>query len=134
VKNGEPIDVQVPATLVPHLRRHIEVHRPRLLDGAADHGCLFVGRAGRPLAYSWIYNLFRYRGAELIGQPINPHAIRHAIATGLLEDDPRAVATAGAALAHRGSRSVNEVYDRSGRGAAEAEWRRLRRRAARSGC
>jgi integrase len=132
VKNGVPIDVPVPATLVPHLRRHIEVHRPRLLNSAADHGWLFVGRAGRPLGYGWLYNLFRQRGAELIGQPINPHAIRHAIANSLLVADPRAVTTAGAVLAHRGSRSVNEVYDRSGRGAAEEEWRRLWRRVARS--
>ena len=98
VKNGVPIDVPVPATLVPHLRRHIEAHRPRLLDGAPDHGWLFIGQAGRPLAYGCLYGIFRRRGAELIGQPINPHAIRHAIATGLLLDNPRAVAVAGAAL------------------------------------
>lgn len=128
VKNGVPIDVPVPATLVPHLRRHIEVHRPQLLGASADHGRLFIGRAGRPLGYGWLYNLFRQRSAELTGQAINPHAIRHAIATDLLLDNPRAVAVAGAALAHRSSRSVNEVYDRSGRAGAEAEWRRLRRR------
>jgi integrase len=130
VKNGVPVDVPAPPTLVPYLSRHLKVHRPRLLGGASDDGWLFLGRAGRPLGYGWLYSLFQRRGAELIGQPINPHAIRHAIATSLLLDNPRAIAVAGATLAHRGSRSVNEVYDRSGRAGAAAEWRRLIRYAA----
>ncbi|MFC7540444.1 hypothetical protein ACFQU2_14525 [Siccirubricoccus deserti] len=67
----------------------------------------------------------------LIGQCVNPHSIRHAIATGMLQHDPRDVEVAGAALAHRGSRSVNEVYDQSGRAAAQKEWRGLQRRIAR---
>jgi integrase/recombinase XerD len=125
VKNGEPVDVPVPTALVPHLRRYLEVHRPRLLKGRPDPGPLWISGGGRPIGYGWLYNLFRTRGMALIGQAINPHVIRHAIASGLLQDDPRDVEVAGAVLAHRGSRSVNEVYDRTGRAAAQAEWRRI---------
>src|SRR3712207_6979727 len=32
VKNAGTLDLAVPAALVPHLRRHLEVHRPVLLD------------------------------------------------------------------------------------------------------
>jgi integrase len=133
LKTGGTLDVPVPEALVPHLRRHLEVHRPLLLAGRPDHGLLWVGRAGRPLSYTWLYNLFVRRGRELLGRPVNPHAARHAIATGLLAADPRAVGVAGAALAHSGARSVTEVYDRSGRAGAETEWRRLSKQAVRAG-
>ncbi|MCB4825531.1 tyrosine-type recombinase/integrase [Roseicella aerolata] len=127
IKNGVTVDLPLPATLVPYLRRHIEEHRPRLLDGAPDQGWLFISERRRPLAYNSLWEIFQRRGIQLLGHPINPHAIRHTIATGLLVADPRAVKVTGAALAHRGTRSVNEIYDRSGRTGAEAEWRRLRR-------
>ncbi len=127
IKNGVTVDLPLPATLVPYLRRYIEEHRPRILNGAPEEGWLFISERRRPLSDHSLYDVFRRWGEELLGQPINPHAIRHAIATGLLVADPRSVRVAGAALAHRGTRSVNEIYDRSGRAGAEAEWRRLRR-------
>lgn len=127
-KTGAICDLRVPDMLVPYLQAYLDRYRPVLLDGTDDHGRLWVNIGGEPLAYEALYGLFARKAQKLIGRPINPHLTRHSLATTILTSDPRAIATAAAALTHRGTRSVSEVYDRSGRTGAEAEWQRILRR------
>jgi integrase len=124
-KTGVVLDTVIPQSMLPFLRRYLEVHRPRLLSGRDDHGQLWVGAGGRPLAKSAFYGLFMRRSQELCGRRIHPHLVRHAMATELLTEDPRAVRTAAAALTHKGVKSITAHYNHSGRSGAQSEWLRV---------
>jgi hypothetical protein len=67
----------------------------------------------------------------LLGRPITVHSTRHAMATARLTADPTDIAMASAGLAHRGTTSVNRVYDKSGGDTANAIWTGVRQKAAR---
>lgn len=126
-KTGAVLELRIPTVLLDPLRAHLDRHRPVLLAGRPDHGRLWVNIGGEPLAYGALWGLFERKGRALLGRKINPHLTRHTLATTLLTEDPSDIATAAAALAHRGTRSVSEVYDRSGREGADREWARVLR-------
>jgi hypothetical protein len=67
--------------------------------------------------------VFQRLGKRTVGGPINVYVTRHALATTIMTRDPRDLEVASAALAHRGTTSVNRVYDRSGAETADAAWR-----------
>jgi integrase len=123
-KNRMPMQIAWPPRLEPALVCYLEHFRPILLGGREDHGMLWVGTGGRPLAKTAFYGLFRRRGEELCERRINPHLVRHTLATGILKADPRQVETAGAALHHRNTKTITEVHDRAGRDGAQREWRK----------
>jgi integrase len=127
-KTGEVLELRLPAGLSDLMSGYLSRHRPVLLAGGADHGRLWVNVGGEPLAYEALYGLFDRKSRALLGRRVNPHLTRHTLATTLLTTNPRDIATAAAALAHRGTRSVSEVYDRSERDGAELEWARVLRR------
>lgn len=132
-KTGAVLELRMPDILVVPLRAYLTRHRPVLLAGKPEHGRLWVNVGGEPLAYEALYGLFARKGQKLMGRHINPHLTRHTLATTLLTEDPSDIATAAAALAHRGTRSVSEVYDRSGRDGALLEWARVLRALRRQG-
>lgn len=113
-KTGRPIDFQLAEAATPALRDYVEAWRPVLLNGEEDTGHLCVAAGGRPVCDATVSRVIQHVTGQLIGRAINPHLIRHTMATGLLLDNPLALRTAAAALGHSSSRSVNEVYDRSG--------------------
>jgi hypothetical protein len=79
--------------------------------------------------------VFQRLGQRTVGRPINVHVTRHALATTIMTRDPRDLEVASAALAHRGTTSVNRVYDRSGAETADTVWKaelRDRKRRAKS--
>ena len=129
-KTHQAVDLLVAPFVEPYLRRYIAVHRPRLLRGA-EIPELWVNRKGRALAWDALYRTFGEAGQRLLGHRINPHLCRHSQATSILKADPRAVRTASAALGHRGTRVLQERYDRSGTKGAQDHWgnvlRKLRR-------
>lgn len=124
IKNGEVFDTAVPAFLLPYLRRYLAHHRPLLLQGRPDCAALWINLDGRPLAYEALYGIFRRHGIRLLGQRISPHALRHALATTLLREDPNNVKLAASALAHRGVGTVNRFYDCTGGTTAGDRWQR----------
>jgi site-specific recombinase XerD len=121
VKNREVIDVVLSGTIERHVRTYIEVYRPLLLHGREDDGALWLTALGRPLRYVSAGHLVMNITAAW-GLPTNAHGVRYALATTIMSTDPRRIAVASAALAHRGVSSVNAVYDRSGGDAAQAKW------------
>lgn len=123
-KTHQAIDLLVTRFVEPYLRRYIAVHRPLLLgDEALPH--LWIADRGAPLTMDALHRKFGEAGQRLLGRKINPHLCRHSLATSILMSDPRAVRTASAALGHRGTRVLQECYDRSGTRAAQDEWVKL---------
>ena len=131
VKNHEVIDVPLSETVATYLRRYLTRYRPLLLAGGDDCRAVWIGREGGPMDYAGFYNVFDRMGRRLIGRPISVHSTRHALATGLMEANPAGIELAAAALAHRGTSSVNRTYDRSDSGSANRTWRQLLRQHAR---
>ena len=127
VKNRQVVDILVPPFLLPHLRAYLEKHRPILLQGTEDCQALWINLLGRPLEYTALRFVFTQTSTRLIGRSLTVHIVRHAMATRIMDRDPRDLEGASAALAHRGTSSVNEVYDRSGHRTAQRMWMRLLR-------
>jgi integrase len=124
-KTNTPMDVIVEPAVVPTLRVYIDEWRPILLRGQVMEAALWVTLHGNPTIPSTGRSIFPRVTQALIGRACNPHLTRHTMATEMLINDPTAVRTAGASLGHANSRSVNEVYDRSGSAGAHLYWKKL---------
>ena len=125
LKNREIIDSNVPGFLVPYFTTYLQRHRQTLLQGQQDAAARWINLEGRALDYDAMRGVFEKMGKRILGEPITVHALRHACATFLLDEDPRATRTASRVLAHRGTATVNRVYDRSGNAGANQQWAKM---------
>ncbi|HYG76292.1 MAG TPA: tyrosine recombinase [Planctomycetota bacterium] len=76
------------------VRRYLVHARPKLADGPATGGTLFLSRCGKPMAREDVWALVKKHGrAAGIQGKYSPHTLRHSFATHLLEGgaDLRAV-------------------------------------------
>jgi hypothetical protein len=80
-----------------------------LLGGRPDHHALWVNRWGERLEATGLRGVFQRLGKRTIGRPLTVQVTRHALATTIMTRDPRDLEVASAALAHRGTTSVNLV-------------------------
>jgi integrase len=124
-KNREPLVARLGGKLVPCLERYLKACRPLLLGGRDDHGWLWVDKDGLPLSRKAFHGVFWRMGLRLVGQPLHPNIVRHGMATRIMTKDSRGVATAAAALGHRGTGSVEKAYDLTGEETYMAEWQRI---------
>lgn len=129
-KAGQPISSMLPVDLAVCLRTYIERYRPILRGGKPPTDRLWINRDGDPLSPFAMYGVFK-RVGRLAGIELRPHLVRHTMATTLMSVAPMNLGLAAAALTHKGSRMVNETYDRSGTEASQRIWRGLRRRLSR---
>jgi integrase len=127
-KNGEPLTPRLGAGLVPYLETYLRTYRPLLLRGREDHGFLWVNHSGLPLGRGAFKGVFQRMGIRLAGQPLNPHAVRHGLATALIAQDPANLGLAAAALGHVSTASVNQVYDRTDPALSAAVWSGIRKK------
>lgn len=126
-KNGVVIDQLVPQALVLYLQHYLIEVRSFLLGGE-KHDSLWVGQGGKPLGYGALHRCFERIGLRLTGRGFSVHGFRHAVASMTVEHDPRDIDLAASVLGHKSNRSVNEVYDRSGRHSGVLLWQRLRQK------
>ncbi len=89
-KNHRERFVPFSRTGADHLREWIYDHRADLVRGRRE-GALFIGRTGRPMSGNGLYVRFRLlrqrtEDPELRGMDIGLHALRHSIATHLLQN------------------------------------------------
>ena len=126
-KTGRPMDLILAPAVAKALTNYISIWRPILLGDKPPEERLWLGRAGAPLAWSYPHIAFRRVGLALLARPLRPHLVRHTMATGLLIDDPTATWLAGAGLGHINTRSIDEIYDRSGTAGAHRAWAELTR-------
>lgn len=124
-----PIALRWPEALRPFLGQYLAAYRPVLLRRCKTPlAALWVSARGNSLSMPMVHLVFARIGRETIGRPINPHCVRHTLATTLLTEDPNALAVAAAALAHRGTDTVVRYYDESTSAPAQMIWQRLKQR------
>ena len=93
LKNWEIIDSPVFDFLLPFFRRYLECHRPTILGPGAPTSALWVNREQRPLDVDALGGVFERNGQRMIGQPVKPHSVRHALASDIMRSDPRRFTT-----------------------------------------
>lgn len=125
-KAGRPVSTLVPEHIAALLRTYIARYRPVLRGAKPPVDGLWINRDGDVLSPLGMYSIFR-RVGRLAEIDLRPHLVRHTMATVLMSEAPTNLGLASAALTHKGARSVNEVYDRSGADTSQAIWRQLRR-------
>jgi len=126
-KTDAALDLRLEEPAASLLRRYLTEWRPLLLGPRTEEKAVWVKSNGRAMQPAVIHYVFQRVTAQLIGRAIRPHLMRHTMATELLTDDPTNLHMAGAGLAHRGTRSVNQTYDRSGNAGAFRYWQALGR-------
>lgn len=99
VKNGQPLEFELPEDVATLLQEYIRDHRPKL---AGPHGpYLFPGCDGGPRPHSTMRNDFTEVMRKRAGLVMNPHLIRHAIAKIVVERDPSLYAVISRQLGHK---------------------------------
>jgi integrase len=99
VKNGQPLEFELPNDVAALLEEYVRDHRPKLEGAAGPY--LFPGRSGGPRPHSTmssdICNVLRRR----VGITMNPHLFRHAIAKIVVERDPGLCLAMSRQLGHK---------------------------------
>ncbi|MDB5571119.1 MAG: phage integrase [Hyphomicrobiales bacterium] len=108
VRNGEPIDFELPAQTVEILAWYVREHRPHLLKGPSD--ALFPGENGAPkqpgaLAPQIAKAVFRYTGMAF-----NAHLFRHAGGKIFLDARPGQYEVMRRVLGHRSITTTTSIY------------------------
>jgi DNA invertase Pin-like site-specific DNA recombinase/integrase len=127
-KTGQAIARRVPEWLTASLDRYVELGRPLLLAGRSDDPALWISTRGRRISEQQFHTLYRRVGGSVLGEPMRPHLVRHALASTLIGADPRHTGLASAALGHQDADMVSRHYAMAGPQAAERTWHAVRDR------
>ncbi|PWC52751.1 hypothetical protein TSH7_33040 [Azospirillum sp. TSH7] len=104
-----PMSFPLPASLVPHMARYLDHHRPWLLQGHA-HDALWITREGLPMTLNGVSSRFERATPAVLGERINPHLLRHCAATSIAIDDPQGARLTAALLGHSTLRTSERHY------------------------
>ena len=100
----------LPAELTPRL----DTYFGRLPTGAARgvvSDAIWISRRGTPLAAGCLYQRITRTTRRRLGQPVNPHRFRHALATSIALDCPSEVRMATLLLGHRLLSTTDRYYN-----------------------
>ena len=86
-KNGRPIEIQAPDSMVAVFRRYIYEVRP-LIAGSSRHLALWASPKGGPLTADGIYRMVIRRTHLALGRSVNPHLFRDIVATSFALERP----------------------------------------------
>ena len=108
VKNGEPVDFELPGNVIDMLAWYIKEHRPLLMKHPSD--ALFPGAKAGPKSTSTLggqisKTVFRYTGMEF-----NPHLFRHAGGKMFLDINPGQYEVVRRVLGHRSIATTTTIY------------------------
>jgi site-specific recombinase XerD len=118
-KNHRPIEVPLPAALVPFVERYLTTHRPHLLRGTGRRGpgaareALWVSRSGGAMAQSSIRARIYACTAAAFGTALPPHLFRDAAATSVALEMPAHVESTRVILGHADPRTVERHYNQA---------------------
>ncbi len=87
MKTSKSLEYELPPSLVPWVRRYLQVERRELLAGA-DHDAMWVGGDGTPLKPRGIEGMIRRAWAKDWNKVCGTHQFRHELASALAEADP----------------------------------------------
>jgi integrase len=115
-KTHQPIDVPLPATLIPYLERYLKCHRPRLAPLGTvcrpDSGPLFVSsRTGRAMSGHTINLTVGALIKQRFGKPMCLHMFREAVPTTLAIKAPEHVRIAAVINNHADYRTTERWYN-----------------------
>jgi integrase len=115
-KTGRPIELPVPAQLMPYFDRYLYEHRPFL---GTRHGkktlstALWLGRDGEKQEEASIRENLERRTREKFGRPINPHLLRDCAATSFALEDPENVRCTMLVLGHTLMSTTERYYNQA---------------------
>jgi integrase len=99
VKNGEPLEFEVPNDVAALLEEYVRDHRPKLKGAAGPY--LFPGCSGGPRPHNTMSSDIRSALRRRAGLVMNPHLFRHAIAKIVVERDPGLYLVMSRQLGHK---------------------------------
>jgi integrase/recombinase XerD len=119
-KNARPLEVTVPALLVPALERYIDHYRPILLGlrGARDPrhpvrppgARLWISQCGMPFTAAAQQKALVRHTRPRFGHVVNAHLFRDCVATSVAHDDPNHVRSTAQLLGHAGFETTERYY------------------------
>jgi len=110
-KNGKPLEVPFPNTLVPYLHRYLEHYRPLLAADRYKGDRLWLSYVYKPQAAHSLQLQIVHRTRVAFGRTVNPHLFRDCIATSLAIHDPKHVRMAATILGHNSFATTERHYN-----------------------
>jgi integrase/recombinase XerD len=110
VKNGEPIDADLPDWISERVDRFIDVYRP-LICRSSNHAGLWASAKGRPAIGQALYEAFQKEVAHSLGNHLTLHDARRIAATTWAVHDPVNAAGAKDLLGDRSDRVFAQHYN-----------------------
>ncbi len=108
-KAGRPETIPVHRWLAGWIRRYLSYYRPALLNGHETQA-LWISQRGAPISPSGVWSAVSMRTEVGLGVHINPHFVRHCIATSTTIERPRDIGNLPAVLQHRDFRVTERHY------------------------
>lgn len=112
-----------PGFLVEPLAQYIDQARPLLLaqgERGDEHRRLWISIKGNPMSSFALRKVIQTRTREEFGLPMNPHHVRHSLATGVAELAPENVMDIPVMLAHTADETSERYYNLAGPSRAAA--------------
>lgn len=108
VKNGEPIEFELPKESAELIERYLDDYRPALFDNPDDW--VFPGRGGRAKRPGALGSQVRRIIYKHTGLEVNPHLMRHIGAKIYLERYPHAYEVVRRVLGHKSMDTTTQFY------------------------
>ena len=108
VKNGEPVDLELPEATLRILSVYLRDHRPRLLRGVTD--ALFPGEGGGAKKPGTLGPQIAREALRVAGLAINPHLFRHATGKIFLDRCPGEYEVVRRVLGHKSLATTTAIY------------------------
>lgn len=111
VKNRQPLDFDLPQSLVPYLEHYLDQIRPRF--SPRTHDAVWISNRRGPLSEIQCYVQIIAGTKRLVGGGINPHLFRDCAATSLAMNSTSNAFAAAALLGHRDFSTTERHYIRA---------------------
>jgi len=118
MKNGRPFECSFPGDLTLALERYLEVHRKTLLDGkgkaSEGAGALWISRGSNgAMSKGDIRVRLTKITADEFGTSVNPHSMRHLLASTVATDNPEGVTDVPNMLGHDDPETCQVYYNKA---------------------
>ena len=108
VKNGEPIDFELPENVAGMIAWYLREHRPLLIQQPSD--ALFPGVSGGPKTQGMLGVQISKTVQRYTGMEFNPHLFRHAGGKMFLDINPGQYEVVRRVLGHRSIATTTSIY------------------------
>jgi integrase len=108
VKNGEPVDFELPASAVDVIKWYVLRYRPHLLRGRTD--ALFPGEGDGPKSIGALGTQISREVFNRVGLKFHPHLFRHAAGKIFLDQNPGQYEIVRRVLGHRSIATTTAIY------------------------